>query len=445
MTKHHSPAGPVTVIGGGLAGCEAAWALARAGARVRLVEMRPETTTPAHRTPLLAELVCSNSLKSDSMTNASGLLKAEMEALGSLVMEAARNNAVPAGGALAVDREGFSRCVTEAIASLEPVTLVREQVEAVPRQGVVVVATGPLTSENLARDIIGLTGEESLSFYDAIAPIVTAESVDFTTAFRASRYGRGGDDYINCPLDEEDYNRFVEALLSARRVPLRDFEEPRYFEGCLPVEVMAERGPQTLAHGPMKPVGLTDPRTGKRPHAVVQLRQDDAAASLYNMVGFQTRLAHPEQERVFRMIPGLEKAEFARLGSIHRNTFIHSPALLDPDLSLRKNPDVFFAGQITGVEGYMESAATGIVAGINAAARARGEKARPVPPETMIGALIAYVTSPEHKEFQPINANFGIMPPTPDMIKKSARKQAVAQRAMEAIKEYAAACGIKAG
>jgi len=427
---------PVIIIGGGLAGCEAAARLAACGVPAVLFEMRPRKRTPAHKTGKLAELVCSNSFKSDSLTNASGLLKKEMEILGSVVMKAARRTSLPAGGALAVDREAFAEAVTETIDSLPGIELVREEVESIPGQGLVIVATGPLTSEALAEDISRLTGAENLAFYDAIAPLVTAESINMGLAFRASRYGKGGDDYINCPMTRDEYRAFVEALLAARRTPLREFEEPRYFEGCLPVEVMAERGRDTLAYGPMKPVGLRDPRTGKRPYAVVQLRRDDSAGRLYNMVGFQTRLAYPDQERVFRMIPGLEAAEFARAGSVHRNTFINSPALLAPDLSLREHPRLIFAGQITGVEGYLESAACGMVAGMSAAVRAGGRRFEPPPAETVTGALIRYVTGASCKDFQPMNANFGLLPPLPARMKKSARKEHMAARAIEAMKRY---------
>jgi methylenetetrahydrofolate--tRNA-(uracil-5-)-methyltransferase len=430
---------PVTVIGGGLAGAEAACLLGRHGAAVTLIEMRPHKLTPAHRTGALAELVCSNSLKSLAADSASGLLKAEMEALGSVTMRAARATAVPAGSALAVDREAFSAFVTREVVSWPSVRLRREEAQSIPPEGMVIVATGPLTSEALAAEIAALAGSDALFFYDAIAPIVVADSINLGVAFRASRYGKGGDDYINCPLSAEEYERFLDELLAARRTPPREFEEPVYYEGCLPIETMAERGRETLSHGPMKPVGLTDPRTGRRPHAVVQLRQDDAAGSLFNMVGFQTRLAWPEQERVFRLIPGLERAEFARLGSMHRNTFIRSPGLLAPDLSLRARPGLFFAGQITGVEGYLESAAMGILAGLNALMRLRHRRTLVPPPETVMGALVAYITNPDHTDFQPMNANFGILPPPPDPVKKSLKKPAQIARAEAGRREFAAA------
>ncbi|HUT53590.1 MAG TPA: methylenetetrahydrofolate--tRNA-(uracil(54)-C(5))-methyltransferase (FADH(2)-oxidizing) TrmFO [bacterium] len=427
----------VTIIGGGLAGCEAAWRLARAGLTVRLFEMRPEKMTPAHQTGLLSELVCSNSLKADAVTNASGLLKAEMELLDSLVMRAARATAVPAGAALAVDRERFAKRMTEAVQALPGVEIAREEVSAVPAAGTVIIASGPLTSDALAADIARLTAADGLFFYDAIAPVVFAQSVDMRVAFRASRYGKGGgDDYINCPLSREEYEAFVDALLAGAKTAPRAFEELKVFEGCLPIEVMAERGRETPAHGPMKPVGLVDPRTGKRPHAVAQLRQDNAEATLYNMVGFQTRLRRPEQERVFRMIPGLGRAEFARLGSIHRNTFIHSPRLLSSDLSLRSEPRVLFAGQITGVEGYLESAAMGIIAGLNAARQVQGKGPAVPPPTTMTGALIAYITDSAREDFQPMNANFGILAPLNAAVKKSARKQAMVDRALADMKTW---------
>ncbi|MFO8057545.1 MAG: methylenetetrahydrofolate--tRNA-(uracil(54)-C(5))-methyltransferase (FADH(2)-oxidizing) TrmFO [bacterium] len=432
----------VTVIGGGLAGCEAAWRLGRSGVPVSLYEMRPGKFTPAHQTGELAELVCSNSLKSDSLNNASGLLKAEMEILDSLVMKAAHETRVPAGSALAVDREKFSRRITEMVSELDTVKIVRQEVQELPTEGAVIIATGPLTSDPMAHAIARLTGESRLFFYDAIAPIVFAESIDMNVAFRASRYGKGGDDYINCPLYEKDYHAFVGEILKARRTPLRDFEDPLYFEGCLPLEVLAERGRETLAHGPLKPVGITDPQTGKRPYAVVQLRQDNAEGTLYNMVGFQTRLARPEQERIFRMIPGLERAEFARFGSIHRNTYLNSPRLLNTDISLRNDPRIFFAGQISGVEGYLESAATGIMAGINARRRLSGEGPFLPSCQTMIGALIHYITDPEKEKLEPMNANFGILESLPGKHKKADRKRLLSERAVNAMREHADRAGV---
>ncbi len=427
----------VMIIGGGLAGCEAAVQAARLGVKCRLYEMKPRRFSPAHRSENLAELVCSNSLKSELMTNASGLLKAEMKLLGSVVMEAAEQARVPAGQALAVDREVFSARVTGLVLSRPEVELVREEVERIPDKGIVVIATGPLTSEALSASLKELTGEESLFFYDAIAPVVFAESLDESVCFRASRYGRGEGDYINCPMTKEEYDRFVDALVSAEKAPIRDFEEGRYFEGCLPVEVMAERGRETLAHGPLKPVGLSDPRTGKRPYAVVQLRMEDKEGRLFNLVGFQTRLKYGEQERVFRMIPGLEKAEFARLGSMHRNTFIQSPELLEPTLCLRKDPRIFFAGQITGVEGYLESSAMGIIAGINAARAARGLEGIFPPPSTATGSLLNYITSRPAKEFQPMNINFGIMASDVKAKNRKQKKDAIVKRAIEDMQKFA--------
>jgi len=433
---------PVTIIGGGLAGCEAAWQLGKNKVPVVLYEMRPEKTTPAHQTGDLAELVCSNSLKSDSLSNASGLIKAEMEILDSLVVRAARRSRVPAGSALAVDRRQFSSRITEAVAGLDTVKVVREEVEEVPAEGVFIIATGPLTSDSMARTIYGLTGESRLFFYDAIAPIVFTESIDMSVAFRASRYGKGGDDYINCPFYKEDYERFVKELLNARRTPLRDFEKPPYFEGCLPVEVLAERGRETLAFGPLKPVGIIDPATDKRPYAVVQLRQDNREGTLYNMVGFQTRLARPEQERVFRMVPGLENAEFARYGSIHRNTYLNAPQLLDVDLSLKSDPRILFAGQISGVEGYLESAATGILAGINARRKIQGKGPFIPSQETLIGGLVHYITDPAKAKLEPMNANFGVIAPLPGKHKKAERKKLMAERAVETLRREAESAGI---
>ena len=430
---------PITIIGGGLAGCEAALKIAEAGLPCRLIEMKPVRFSPAHQSEQLAELVCSNSFKSESLTSAHGLLKEEMKRLGSLVIAMAEETRVPAGQALAVDRKRFADHMTHAVESLPGIEIVRDEVTAIPTSGIVIIATGPLTSEALVQAIRELTHTEALSFYDAIAPIVFAESVDFSIAFRASRYEQGGDDYINCPLNREEYERFYQELMAGRKVPLREFETPQFFEGCLPIEVMAERGPETLAFGPMKPVGLTDPRTGQRPYAIVQLRQDDLAATLYNLVGFQTRLAYPEQERIFRLIPGLERAEFARLGSIHRNTFIHSPSLLNPDLSLRSDPRIFFAGQITGVEGYLESSACGILAGINAAGRAEAKPPLVLPGTTLIGALIRYVTSPRPGAFQPMNSNFGILEPLPPSVPKSLRKQKLVARSLADLKVALAA------
>lgn len=399
----------LTVIGGGLAGSEAAWQAAQRGVEVLLFEMRPSRTTPAHCTDQLAELVCSNSLGSDLPDRAPGLLKTELRRLGSLILSAADQTAVPAGGALAVGREAFSGRVTERVQAHPLIKVIRQEVGELPLQGVSVVASGPLTSDRLAADIARLAGRESLFFYDAMAPIVTLESVDLARVFRASRYDQAEGDYINCPMTREEYDAFVDALLSAERAPLRDFEGP-YFEACLPVEVIAERGHEALAFGPLKPVGLLDPRTGKRPYAVVQLRQDNIAATLYNLVGFQTNLRWSEQRRVFRMIPGLEHAEFARLGQMHRNTYIDSPSLLEPTMAFRGRPGLFFGGQITGTEGYVGSTASGYVAGLNAARTLLGLQPLAFPATTVIGALCKYVTSPQ-QGFQPMKPNFGLLPP----------------------------------
>ncbi len=429
----------VRVLGGGLAGCEAAWTLARRGVPVRLVEMKPLRFSPAHRSPLLAELVCSNSLKATGLAQASGLLQEELSRLGSVVMEAAGRHRVPAGQALAVDREAFSREVTDRVLGAPGVESVREEAVEVPPSGHVVVASGPLTSEALASSLAGLTGSGSLYFYDAMAPIVEGDSIDRSVAFAASRYGKGGDDYLNCPMSREEFDRFFEALTSARVVPTRDFEEERVFQGCQPLETLAARGPKTLLFGPMKPVGLEDPRTGRRPWAVVQLRREDASGERWNLVGFQTKLAHPEQERVFRLIPGLEKAVFHRLGSLHRNTYVDGPRLLDRYLRLRRHPRVQLAGQITGVEGYLESAAMGLWAGLNLALRLEGRTPDPLPPETAVGALIAHVTASPTRPFEPMNLNFGLLPPLEERVRdKKAVKEAKARRAVEALDAWMA-------
>ena len=428
----------VQVIGGGLAGCEAAWQLARLGIPVALHEMRPLRGTDAHRTATLAELVCSNSFRSDDAeTNAVGLLHEELRRGDSVVMAAADRNQVPAGGALAVDRHGFAAAVQEAVEAQDGIELRREEVETLPGpdRGLAIVATGPLTSASLAGDIRQATRSAELAFFDAIAPIVHRETIDFDIAWFQSRYdkaGPGGDDaaYINCPLSRDEYEAFVDDLLAARTVAFRDFEKATpYFEGCLPIEVMAERGRDTPRFGPMKPVGLTDPRSGARPHAVVQLRQDNALGSLFNIVGFQTKLAHGEQKRVLRTIPGLGRAEFARLGGIHRNTFINSPALLDGALRLRRRPHLRFAGQITGVEGYVESAATGLLAGRFAAAESRGRAIVPPPATTALGALLNHVTvGADSSSFQPMNCNFGLFPP-PDEPPAAFRRDKAGRRA----------------
>ncbi len=438
------------VIGGGLAGSEAAWQAAESGLEVTLYEMRPERMTPAHTSARLAELVCSNSLGSNLLDRAPGLLKEELRRLKSLILTCADATAVPAGGALAVDREAFAQMVTDRLTAHPRITLRRQEVTAIPEGQPVVIATGPLTSPALAGQIAALTGSDHLYFYDAMAPIVTAESVDMTIAFRASRYERGeeeGGDYLNCPMNQAEYERFVRELVSAETIPLHDFErqDPHFFEACLPVEVLARRGLQALAFGPLKPVGLIDPRTGRRPYAVVQLRQDNRAGTLYNLVGFQTNLRWSEQERVLRLIPGLEQAEFVRFGQMHRNTFLNSPALLRPTMQFRKRDDLFFAGQITGTEGYIGSVASGCVAGLNAARLVKGQPLLIFPPTTMIGALCGYISSAAPNEavgrdpFQPMKANFGLLPPLePPVRNKRARYAAYAHRALADLERFMA-------
>ncbi|WP_183359534.1 methylenetetrahydrofolate--tRNA-(uracil(54)-C(5))-methyltransferase (FADH(2)-oxidizing) TrmFO [Geomonas limicola] len=426
----------VTIIGGGLAGCEAAWQVASRGVPVRLYEMKPVRFSPAHELPGLGELVCSNSLRGDSLENAVGLLKEELRRLGSLFMEAAEATKVPAGGALAVDRELFSAYLTEKIEGHPLIEVVREEITEIPAEGIVVIASGPLTSSALAEEIGRLAGNY-LYFYDAIAPIVTAESIDYEKAFRASRYGKGdGDDYLNCPMDQEQYQNFVTELLNAEKVEPKSFEKVVHFEGCMPIEEMASRGPETLRFGPMKPVGLVDPRVGVEPHAVIQLRQENREASMYNLVGFQTKLTWPEQKRIFRMIPGLENAEFVRLGSMHRNTFINAPTLLEPTCRLKSDPRLFFAGQITGVEGYVESASSGFVAGVNAARQALGEPLTVPPAETAIGALAVHITNAEAAHFQPMNVNYGLFPALPGRVKKKEKRGLLAQRGLEALETW---------
>jgi methylenetetrahydrofolate--tRNA-(uracil-5-)-methyltransferase len=432
--------GPLQVIGGGLAGSEAAWQAARAGVPVVLHEMRPLRATEAHKTGTLAELVCSNSFRSDDpLNNAVGLLHEEMRRLGSLIMAAGDANKLPAGAALAVDRDGFATAVEAALEAEPLVEIRREEVAGLPDAswGQVIVATGPLTSPGLADSIRAATGEAELAFFDAIAPIVHRDTIDFDVAWFQSRYDKAGPagtgaDYVNCPLDAAQYEAFVRALLAGEKHAFKDWEASTpYFEGCLPIEVMAERGPETLRYGPMKPVGLLDPRTGRRPHAVVQLRQDNALGTLFNMVGFQTKLTYGEQRRIFRTIPGLERAEFARLGGLHRNTFINSPRLLDGQLRLRVRPHVRFAGQITGVEGYVESAAIGILAGRSAAAEIRGERFTPPPATTALGALLGHITGGAAAEtFQPMNVNFGLLPPLGRAVSRAERKPALARRAL---------------
>jgi methylenetetrahydrofolate--tRNA-(uracil-5-)-methyltransferase len=429
------------VIGGGLAGTEAAWQAAEAGLDVVLYEMRPQRTTPAHVTSNLAELVCSNSLGSDLPDRAPGLLKNELRRLNSLLIRSAEKASVPAGGALAVDRDRFADEVTTALENHPRIRIVRAEVTSIPTTPCI-IASGPLTADALAREIAQLAGQEYLYFYDAIAPVVSGESINMDVAFKASRYGRGEDDegdYINCPLNRDEYERLVEALLTAETIPLHDFEreDPRFFEGCLPVEQIAKRGKDSLAFGPMRPVGIRDPRTGRRPHAVLQLRQDNLAGTLYNMVGFQTNLRYGEQDRVFRLIPGLENAEFIRHGHMHRNTFINAPTLLYPTMQYRQRPDLFFAGQITGVEGYVGNIGTGLLAGINAARALRGEPLLTLPPTTMLGALCHYVTHAEPGDFQPMKANFGILPSLDSPPRgKRERAQAYSARALADLDAY---------
>jgi methylenetetrahydrofolate--tRNA-(uracil-5-)-methyltransferase len=419
----------VRIVGGGLAGCEAAWQLARRGLAVELFEMRPQRMTEAHASGHLGELVCSNSLRSNSLSAPGGLLKEEMRKLDSLVIRIAEAHRVPAGSALAVDREGFARSLTEAIEALPTVRLVRREIVEIPN-GVVILATGPLTSPALSERLAALLGSEHLYFYDAISPIVAADSIDPNAGFKASRYDRDGDDYLNLPLNRDEYNRFVAALLSAERLPTRGFERFVPFEGCMPIEEMADRGKETLAFGPMKAVGLVDPRTGKPPYAVVQLRQENCDKTLYNLVGFQTKMTYPEQRRVFALIPGLEKAEFDRLGSLHRNTFINAPLHLKPTLQWRGQARLFFAGQITGVEGYIESAATGLLAGVNAARLLADQQLVVPPPTTALGALLRYISDAERKGFQPMNVNFGLIPPLPEPLRGKAKKETMARRAL---------------
>jgi len=421
----------IIIIGGGLAGSEAAWQAAHQGAKVTLYEMRPKEATPAHKTGGLAELVCSNSLGSTDPLNAAGILKAEMRRQQSLIIKIADEVRVPAGSALAVDRDQFSLKITQALESHPNVRILREEVTDIPTDAVCIVATGPLTSDKLSQAIARLTQSNHLYFYDAISPIVDAESVNMEVAFRASRYDKGGDDYLNCPMDESAYHKFYEALLTAEKVQPKAFEHIPYFEACLPIEVMAERGRQTMQFGPLKPVGLEGP-TGVRPYAVVQLRTENAHRSCYNMVGFQTRLTYGEQKRVFRMIPGLEQAEFLRYGSLHRNTFINSPHLLRPTLQFKDRKTLFFAGQLVGVEGYTDSAAMGGLAGINAVRELRGLPLLTPPPTTAHGCLLSYITGTDPKHFQPMNMNFGLFPPLSATVRDKERKrQLLSQRALE--------------
>ena len=425
----------ITIIGGGLAGCEAAWQAARRGISVLLYEMKPHRFSPAHISADLAELVCSNSLRSNSLENAVGLLKEELRRLDSLIMAVADQTRVPAGDALAVDRQAFAAKITSLLQASERIKIVREEVTQIPPDRMIIIASGPLTSPPLAEAIRAITGEEYLYFYDAIAPIVDGDSLNMDVIFRASRYGEGND-YLNCPMTPEEYYRFVEELSKGEKVPYREFERPVHFEGCLPVEEMARRGRETLAYGPLKPVGLKAPRTGKRPYAVVQLRHENREGTAFNLVGFQTKLKWKEQERIFRTIPGLEKAAFLRFGSLHRNTFIHSPALLEKTMQLRKDPGIFFAGQITGVEGYVESTAMGLLAGLNAARRVRQIPPVIPPPTTAIGALIHHITSPEVKDFQPMNVNFGIFPPIAGPLRGRDKRKTMSERGLRDLEEW---------
>lgn len=425
----------INVIGAGLAGSEAAWQAAQAGVAVKLYEMRPKKSTEAHHTNNFAELVCTNSLRGNNLTNAVGVLKEEMRRLDSVIITSADKTAVPAGGALAVDRDDFSALVTKRVKEHPLVTVIEEEITEIP-DGITVIATGPLTSEPLSKAIQAFNGSEGFYFYDAAAPIVDKSTINMDKVYLKSRYDKGEAAYLNCPMNEEEFYAFREALVNAEVAPLKEFEKEKFFEGCMPIEVMAGRGPKTMLFGPMKPVGLEDPKTGKRPYAVIQLRQDNAAASLYNIVGFQTHLKWGEQKRVFRMIPGLEEAEFVRYGVMHRNSFMNSPELLQQIYQSKKREDLFFAGQMTGVEGYVESAASGLMAGINAAKLAKGEAPIIMPQETTIGSMAYYITHAEGKHFQPMNANFGLLPELPERIRdKKSRYEALANRALAALEK----------
>ena len=425
----------VNVIGAGLAGSEAAWQIANAGVAVHLYEMRPTKKTPAHHTNQFAELVCSNSLRGNSLQNAVGVLKEEMRRMNSVIIHSADETSVPAGGALAVDRDTFSATVTEKLRNHPLITVYEEELTAFP-EGITVVATGPLTSEGLAKTIKEFNGSDSFYFYDAAAPIIEKSSINFDKVYLKSRYDKGEAAYLNCPMTKEEFEAFHKELVNAEVAPLKEFEKEKYFEGCMPIEVMAARGEKTMLFGPMKPVGLEDPKTGKRPYAVIQLRQDNAAASLYNIVGFQTHLKWGEQKRVFQMIPGLENAEFVRYGVMHRNSFMNSPELLEPTYQSRKDSRIFFAGQMTGVEGYVESAASGLIAGINAARLAKGEELVVFPRETAMGSMAYYITHAEGKHFQPMNANFGLFPELPERIRdKKLRYETLANRALESLEQ----------
>ncbi|MEK3974525.1 MULTISPECIES: FADH(2)-oxidizing methylenetetrahydrofolate--tRNA-(uracil(54)-C(5))-methyltransferase TrmFO [unclassified Psychrobacillus] len=426
----------VNVIGAGLAGSEAAWQIASRGVKVRLYEMRPVKQTPAHHTDKFAELVCSNSLRANNLTNAVGVIKEEMRMLNSLIISSADNSSVPAGGALAVDRHDFAGRVTDSIRNHPLIEIINEEVTEIP-EGITVIATGPLTSPALAEKVREVTGQDYLYFYDAAAPIVEKDSIDMDKVYLKSRYDKGEAAYLNCPMTEEEFNRFYDALIEAEVVPLKEFEKEIYFEGCMPVEVMAARGRKTLLFGPMKPVGLEDPKTGKRPYAVVQLRQDDAAGTLYNIVGFQTHLKWGPQKEVLKLIPGLENVEIVRYGVMHRNTFINSPYVLKPTYQLKAKQNVFFAGQMTGVEGYVESAGSGLLAGINAAKLAKGEELIVFPAETALGSMARYITEANPKNFQPMNVNFGLFPELqPKVRDKKVRTEQLANRALTTIQNF---------
>ena len=425
----------VAIIGGGLAGCEAAWQAAKRGVRVTLYEMKPQRYSPAHVSPDLGELVCSNSLRSNSLENAVGLLKEELRRLGSLILAIAEETRVPAGDALAVNRQAFASKITSRLQELERVEIIRGEVTQIPSEGITIIASGPLTSPSLAEDIKKLSGEEYLYFYDAIAPIIDGDCLNMEIIFRASRYGEGKD-YLNCPMTSEEYYRFVDELSKGEKVPYREFERPVHFEGCLPVEEMAERGRETLAHGPLKPVGLKDPRTGRTPFAVVQLRHENQEGTAFNLVGFQTKLKWKEQERIFRMIPGLEKATFLRFGILHRNTFIHSPSLLEKNLQFKNDSRIFFSGQIVGVEGYVESTAMGLLAGMNAANLLQHKSPVAPPATTAIGSLVHYITDPLVEKFQPMNANFGLLPPIEKRLRGKYKRKAMSERALRDLAEW---------
>ena len=438
MTEQLYSVQPVSVVGAGLAGCEAAWTLAQAGVPVRLYEMKPHHYTPAHHYEGFAELICSNSLKAARVGSAAGMLKEEMQMLGSLTMEAAEQTAVSAGGALAVDRERFSDYITEQIKSHPNITVIHQRVDEIP-EGPTIIASGPLTDSVLAKSIQQLCGAQYLSFFDAAAPIVTFDSLDQDKVFFAARYGRGEADYINCPMDRGQYERFYQALVEAESVELHEFEKQDFkvYEGCMPVEVMAKRGADTLRYGPLKPVGLTDPHTGRRPWAVVQLRSENREGTLYNLVGFQTNLRFPEQKRVFSLIPGLEHAEFVRYGVMHRNTFLDSPRLLTSAFCMKEHPELYFAGQMTGVEGYVESAASGILAGKNMVRALMGKQPLLLPADCMLGALSRYISDEQVVDFQPMGSNMGILPPWPERVKdKTVRYEKIAQRGLSHLREY---------